>query len=203
MSARLKTMRWPSGSRRTTRHRPGSMSVPSVRRFGHAARAAVRRAVRHRGVRSRCARGGRRGPGTTSGSGSPLGSVTTGRCGGRGGPSPGGGGGGGSSAESQLTSGPSMRMRSGRRCVSRRGALDVGRRADLGRQRVGVVHHQRAQVLVPAAALHHVHAQHERGGHGQRQHEEQAHQARAQRGKRARQRGAARGVAHACAPANA
>ena len=71
--------------------------------------------------------GGRRASGTTSGSGSPLGSVTTGRCGALvGGCGPSGGGGGGSSAESQLTSGPSMRMRSGSRWVSTRARSTSG-----------------------------------------------------------------------------
>ncbi len=70
---------------------------------------------------------GARGSGTTSGSGSPLGSVTTGWRGGRGRPSSLiGGGGGGSSAESQLTDGPSMRMRSGSRCVSTRARSTSG-----------------------------------------------------------------------------
>ncbi len=66
--------------------------------------------------------------GTISGSGSPLGSVTTGWRGGRARPSSlnGGGGGGGSSAESQLTDGPSMRMRSGSRCVSTRARATSG-----------------------------------------------------------------------------
>jgi len=61
------------------------------------------------------------------------------------------------------------------------GALDVGRRADLRHQRVGVVHHQRPQHLVPAGALLRVHAQHEGDAHGQREHEEQPDQPRAQR----------------------